>query len=99
MRHLTPRIPPPARLTLDAAAVWPVEAERKAQERLAGLIPADAFELYALTGHFPEVSKRSGVTYLFRRGRPTIALRQNEEVNYPLCALCLHPIGYYADTW
>ena len=32
--------------TLDAAAVWPVEAERKAQERLAGLIPADAFELY-----------------------------------------------------
>ena len=85
--------------TLDAAVVWPVEAERKAQERLAGLIPADAFELYALTGHFPEVSKRSGVTYLFRRGRPTIALRQNEEVNYALCALCLHPIGYYADTW
>jgi hypothetical protein len=52
-----------------------------------------------LTGHFPEISKRSGVTYLFRRGRPTIALRQDEEVNYALCALCLHPIGYYGDTW
>jgi hypothetical protein len=25
--------------------------------------------------------------------------KPNEEVNYALCALCLHPIGYYADTW
>ena len=85
--------------TLDAAAVWPVEAEKKAQEKLASLIPDDAFELYMLTGHFPEISKRSRVTYLFRKGRPTIALRQDEEVNYALCALCLHPIGYYGDTW
>ena len=85
--------------TLEAAAVWPVEAEKKAQEKLASLIPVDAFELYMLTGHFPEISKRSGVTYLFRRGRPTIALRQDDEANYALCALCLHPIGYYGDTW
>jgi len=85
--------------TLDAAAVWPVEAEKKAQEKLASLIPAEAFELYVLTGHFSEISKRSGLTYLFRKGRPTIALRQDEEVNYELCALCLHPIGYYGDTW
>lgn len=35
----------------------------------------------------------------FRRGRPTIVLRQNEEANYALCALCLHPIGYYGQTW
>jgi hypothetical protein len=85
--------------TLDASAVWPVEAEEKAQEKLASLIPADAFELYVLTGHFPEISKRSRLTYLFRKGRPTIALRQDEVVNYALCALCLHPIGYYGDTW
>jgi len=85
--------------SLDAAAVWPIEAEKKAQEKLATLISADTFEMYLLTGHFGEVSKRSGLTYLFRKGRPTIALRQNEEVTYPLCALCLHPIGYYADTW
>jgi|GEM_PF-4166381 hypothetical protein len=39
------------------------------------------------------------MTCLFRKGRPTIALRQDEEVNYALCALCLHPIGYYGDTW
>jgi hypothetical protein len=85
--------------TLEAASVWPVEAERKAVERLAGLIPPDQHEIYLLTGHFAEVSKRSRLTYLFRRGRPTIVLRQDEEANYPLCALCLHPIGYYGDTW
>jgi hypothetical protein len=86
--------------TLDAAAVWPLEAEQKAQKKLASLIPADLFELYLLTGHFGETSKRSQVTYLFRRGRPTIALRQSEEaVSAVLCALCLHPIGYYGDTW
>lgn len=85
--------------TLEAAAVWPVEAEQKAQEKLATLLPQDLFELYVLTGHFPEISKRSGVTYLFRKGRPTIALRQSEEGSNVLCALCLHPIGYYGDTW
>ena len=85
--------------TLDAAAVWPVEAEQKAQKKLASLIPGDLFELYLLTGHFPEISKRSQVTYLFRKGRPTIALRQSEEGSNVLCALCLHPIGYYGDTW
>ena len=85
--------------TLDAAAAWPIEAEKKAQEKLASLIPVDAFEIYLLTGHFCEDSKRSGLTYLFRKGRPTIVLRQNAEISYPLCALCLHPIGYYGDTW
>lgn len=85
--------------TLDAAVVWPIEAEQKAQEKLATLIPEDLFQLYQLTGHFAELSKRSQVTYMFRRGRPTIAIRQDETGGYPLCALCLHPIGYYADTW
>ena len=86
--------------TMDAAAAWPIEAELKAQKRLAGLVPGNLFELYALTGVLPEQSSRSQVTYLFRRGRPTIALRQKEgEATIPLCALCLHPIGYYGDTW
>jgi hypothetical protein len=85
--------------TLDAASVWPVQAEEKAQKKLASLIPAEAFESYLLTGHFPEISKRSRLTYLFRKGRPTIVLRQDEEVSFALCALCLHPIGYYGDSW
>lgn len=85
--------------TLEAAPVWPVEAEQKALKKLASLIPDHLFELYQLTGHFPETSKRSNVTYLFRKGRPTIALREHEEYTHALCALCLHPIGYYAETW
>jgi hypothetical protein len=85
--------------TLDAAVAWPVEAEQKAQKKLASLVPEHVFELYLLTGHFAEESKRSKVTYLFRRGRPTIALRQTEEYSHALCALCLHPIGYYGNTW
>lgn len=85
--------------TLDASAVWPVEAEQKAQKKLASLIPDHVFDTYFLTGHFAEESKRSKLTYLFRRGRPTIVLRQNKEGAVPLCALCLHPIGYYGDTW
>jgi hypothetical protein len=85
--------------TLEAAAAWPVEAEEKAQKKLASLIREDLFELYMLTGHFSEASKRSQVTYLFRKGRPTIAMREIEEGSYWLGALCLHPIGYYGDTW
>ncbi len=85
--------------TLEAAGVWPVEAERKAMKRLASLLPADQFDLYELTGHFAEASERSRVTYLFRKGRPTIALREAGERFILLCALCLHPIGYYADSW
>jgi hypothetical protein len=38
------------------------------------------------------MSERSQLTYLFRRGRPTIANHQTEEYSHPLCALCLHPI-------
>jgi hypothetical protein len=85
--------------TLEASAAWPVEAEQKAQKKLADLISGHLYEQYLLTGHFLETSKRSQVTYLFRRGRPTIAIREKEEWSYTLCALCLHPIGYYGATW
>jgi hypothetical protein len=85
--------------TLQAAEVWPLGAEQKAQQKLASLIPNEQFELYQLTSQFAETSERSQVTYLFRRGRPTIALREVGEEFRILCALCLHPIGYYAQTW
>src|SRR6516225_6144090 len=74
--------------TLEAAAAWPVEAEEKALKKLASLIREDLFELYVLTGHFAEISKRSQVTYIFRKGRPTIAIREDEEFTTVLCALC-----------
>ncbi len=85
--------------TLEAADVWPLEAEQKALQKLATLISRPLFELYCLTGHFTEDSKRSHLTYLFRKGKPTVAIHQDEQGGYPLCALCLHPIGYYGDTW
>jgi hypothetical protein len=85
--------------TLEAASAWPIEAEQKALKKLANLIPQDQFELYQLTGHFAEISKRSQLTYIFRKGRPTLVFRQSEEGTMLLCALCLHPIGYYAESW
>ena len=86
--------------TLEAVAAWPVEAEKRALKKLASLITSDLFDQYLLTGHFSEISKRSQLLYLFRKGRPTVVIHQNEdEGGYPLCALCLHPIGYYANTW
>jgi hypothetical protein len=44
---------------------------------------------------FLETSRRSGVSYLFRRLKPTLAIKDGRA----LCALCLHPIGYYEGTW
>ena len=85
--------------TLEAATVWPIEAEQKAQKKLATLISEHQFELYVVSGQFTEVSKRSQLTYLFRKGRPTIVLRESDDGCRGLCALCLHPIGYYGDTW
>lgn len=85
--------------TAEASMVWPIEAEQRAQNKLSGLISKEAFDQYFLTGLFSEVSRRSGLTYIFRKGRPTIAIRYSEDWMKPLCALCLHPIGYYADTW
>jgi hypothetical protein len=85
--------------TLEAASAWPIDAEEKAMKKLADLIAPESYELYVLTGHFAETSKRSQVTYIFRKGRPTVALREYEDFTNILCALCLHPIGYYGDTW
>lgn len=87
--------------TLRASACWDLEAEIRAVEKLETLIASHMLEAYLLTGMFLETSKRSGVTYLFRRLRPTIAMRPGKggESMRVLCALCLHPIGYYADSW
>lgn len=77
---------------------WLFEAEIKAQAKLKAMIKPHLFEAYVMTGTFLETSKRSGVTYLFRRLRPTIACTGRSGEMRILCALCLHPIGYYQDT-
>lgn len=85
--------------TMFCSVVWPLEAEFKAQEKLANMVTHHAFSTYVKTGAFIETSKRSGVGYIFRRLKPTVALRGEKDDTRILCTLCLHPIGYYSGTW
>ncbi len=89
--------------TLGCVHAWGIEQETRALELLAGMISEHQMRCYLLTGMFVESSRRSGVAYVFRRLRPTIALAAHPGLPAGkariLCALCMHPIGYYARTW
>lgn len=86
--------------TIGASRAWSIETEMRAMETLRGLLNEGQFESYFLTGAFLETSKRSRVTYLFRKLRPTVALKATAKGDMRiLTALCLHPIGYYQESW
>ncbi|WP_050028961.1 hypothetical protein [Verrucomicrobium sp. BvORR034] len=85
--------------TMGLTVAWTLEAEYRALEKLASLLTPHAFNLYVLTGSFVETSPRSGVSYLFRKLRPTLAIRERDGDQTVLCALCLHSIGYYKDSF
>lgn len=85
--------------TLAASDVWGIEQERNAIDTLGSMLRHRQFKQYLLTGMFLESSKRSGVHYLFRRLRPTVAFSTRTGKARILCALCLHPIAYYAGSW
>jgi hypothetical protein len=85
--------------TLGASVAWTLEQESRALSLLREHLNDYAFTRYLLTGSFLERSKRSGVYYLFRRLRPTVAMADNGERMRILAALCLHPIAYYAGSW
>lgn len=87
--------------TIGASFAWGIEQEAAAVQLLGTLIEHHKFKQYLLTGMFMENSERSGLTYVFRRLRPTIALSLDHEKDEMriLCALCLHPIAYYEDSW
>lgn len=86
--------------TVYASRVWPIEAETRALEKLQTLIPDHMFRNYIMAGAIVETSQRSGISYIFRKLRPTIAIKPAADGQLRfLCALCLHPIGYYAGTW
>lgn len=96
------RGPSPAAMalqTLGASVAWGIEQEKRAIDLLGTLVRHHTFKQYLLTGMFIETSARSGVTYLFRRLRPTVAIRLEGEHSRILCTLCLHPIAYYAGSW
>lgn len=85
--------------TLGASYAWGIEQEANATQLLATLVRHHTFKMYMLTGMFLERSERSGVMYLFRRLRPTVAIREEKGRLRILCALCLHPIAYYSGSW
>lgn len=85
--------------TLGCADAWGIEQESAAVHALATLVSHRQFKHYMLTGSFLETSERSGVTYFFRRLKPTVALSGRTGEMRILCALCLHPIAYYAGSW
>lgn len=89
--------------TLQCSVAWGIEQEGRAVQLLGTLLRHHAFKSYLLTGMFMETSARSGLTYLFRRLKPTVVLdarsKREKEPTRILCALCLHPIAYYDDTW
>ena len=78
--------------------------ELTAMESLCAKLRPSQWDSYVLTGAFPETSARSGVTYILRKGLPTIALRlvqrpEGGEQRHFLACLCLHPMAYYENTW
>jgi hypothetical protein len=91
--------------TLSAARAWDYAAEVRAMETLKRHVSEWAYQAYVMTGSFVETSKRSGVIYMFRRLRPTIAMsgrpnKHGRDVGMRiLCTLCSHPIGFYDGSW
>lgn len=85
--------------TLGCSLAWGIEQEGRAVQLLATLLKHVAFKYYLMTGMFLETSKRSGIHYLFRKLRPTVALHAKKGKLSVLAALCMHPIGYYDGSW
>lgn len=92
--------------TMIASDAWDTNAEGKAMEKLAGLVSARQMRHYMLTGAFLETSAKTGLTYVFRRLRPTVVLtgrhkwwKAGRENMRCIAVLCMHPIGYYRETW
>lgn len=90
--------------TLSCSDAWGLEQESRAMQLLGTMIRHRQMKQYVLTGMFPERSLRSGVTYIFRRLKPTIAIApsrdgMDEESMRILACLCMHPIAHYAGSW
>lgn len=85
--------------TIGASDAWGIEQESKALQLLATLVRHHTFKHYLLTGCFLESSTRSGVTYVFRKLRPTLALSARTGRMRILAALCSHPIAHYEGSW
>lgn len=90
--------------TMGACDAWDLDAEYRAQDTLRAMLSERQWMHYEMTGSFFETSPRSKLTYIFRRLRPTLALsprnkRPDDDHMRCVAVLCLHPIGYYANSW
>lgn len=85
--------------TLGCSDAWGIEQEAKAIHLLGTLVRHHTFKQYLLTGMFLETSARSGITYMFRRLKPTVAMTLREEDTRILAVLCQHTIAHYAGSW
>lgn len=82
-----------------------LEAELKACERLMEALTPHQKHQYVFQDCVVEHG-RSGVLYLIRKNRPTLAIRDTGKVEGDtrnggevLCAMCYHPLAYYTNTW
>jgi hypothetical protein len=97
---LTPRLPKSVpKCWPPCSEAWGLEQESKALNLLGSLVTHRQFKQYVLTGMFVESSKRSGVTYVFRRLKPTVAMHIVAGKVKVLCALCMHACAHYAGSW
>lgn len=85
--------------TLGCSDAWSLETELTAMQTLRSLVDHRKFRQYLMTGMFIESSKKSGVFYIFRRLRPTVAMSGSTGDMKILCTLCLHPIAYYQNSY
>jgi hypothetical protein len=86
--------------TLGAMDAWGLEQEHRALQLFATMVRHRQMKQYVLTGMFLEHSERSQITYMFRRLKPTVAMKADREGNMRiLAALCAHPIAYYSGSW
>ncbi len=85
--------------TLGCSFAWGIEQESNAIRLLGTKVRHHTFKQYMLTGMFLERSERSGITYMFRRLKPTVAMVSRDGKMRILCCLCMHPIAYYAGSW
>lgn len=82
------------------SAAWTFEQEIRALALLSSLTTEHQYKTYLLTGIFIETSKRSKIIYMFRKLRPTVVMAPREDGKCkPLCALCMHPLAYYQDSY
>lgn len=86
--------------TLGCSEAWGLEQESNAVKLLGTLVRHRQLKQYLLTGMFLESSTRSGLTYMFRKLKPTVVIDARGDKKPTIhVVLCLHAIGYYAGSW